>query len=206
VGVDLDVFNIGAIDERGFFVKFHLCNKDVYFKWVLVAVYNSAQDPQKEQFLTEVVHMTSNERLLVLMGGDFNILRHACEKNKENFNSRWLFLFNCLIDGLNLRELEMSGRRFTWVNSLPNPTYEKLDMILVSTEWEFNHPLSTVVALPRVISDHTPLILDTGKSSSSNNTPMFKFELGWLLRDGFSEMVRDVCLSISDGEDMMRCW
>jgi endonuclease/exonuclease/phosphatase family metal-dependent hydrolase len=103
--------------------------------------------------------MTSHERLPILMGGDFNILRHAHEKNNENFDGMWPFLFNCVIDGLNLRELEMSGRRYTWANSLPNPTYEKLDRILMSTEWELNHPLSTVVALPRVISDHTPYLL-----------------------------------------------
>jgi hypothetical protein len=54
--------------------------------------------------------MMSHERLPILMGGDFNILRHAHEKNKENFEGRWHFLFNCVIDGLNLRELEMSGR------------------------------------------------------------------------------------------------
>jgi hypothetical protein len=99
----------------------------------------------------------------------------------------------------------MSDRRFTWANSLANPTYEKLDRILISNEWELNHPLSTVVALPMVISYHTPLIIDTEKPLSSNNTPMFKFELGWLLRDGFMEMVRDVCNSVSDREDMMRC-
>jgi endonuclease/exonuclease/phosphatase family metal-dependent hydrolase len=54
----------------------------------------------------------------------------------------------------------MSVRRYTWANSLPNLTYEKLDRILISTEWELNHPLSTFVALPRAISDHTPLLID----------------------------------------------
>jgi branched-subunit amino acid permease len=67
--------------------------------------------------------------------------------------------------------------------------FENLDRILISTEWEINHPLSTVVVLLRVISDHTPLLIDTGKSSLSNNVPMFKFELGWLLRDAFMDMV-----------------
>jgi endonuclease/exonuclease/phosphatase family metal-dependent hydrolase len=161
-------------------------------------VYGPAQTPQKEQFLTKLVHMTSHERLPILLGGDFNILMHAYEKNKENFDSRWPFLFNCVIDGLNLRELELSGRRYTWVNLLPNPTYEKLDRVLVSTEWELNHPLSTVVALPREISDHTPLIIDSGQPSSSNNAPLFKFELVWLLRDGFMEMVKDVWNSVHD--------
>jgi hypothetical protein len=100
----------------------------------------------------------------------------------------------------------MSGRRFMWANSLPNPTYEKLDRILISMEWELKHPLSTVVALSQVISDYTLLIIDTGKPSSGNNPPMFKFELGWLLRDGFMDMVRDVWNSVHDREDVMRCW
>jgi endonuclease/exonuclease/phosphatase (EEP) superfamily protein YafD len=63
-------------------VKFHLYNKDTYFKWALVAVYGPAQTPQKEQFLTELLHMTSHERLPILLGGDFNILGHAHEKIK----------------------------------------------------------------------------------------------------------------------------
>jgi exonuclease III len=134
--------------------------------------------------------MTCHERLPILMGGDVNILRHAHGENEENFDGRWHFLFNCVINGQNLRELKMSGRRYTWANSLPNPTYENLDIILISTEWELAHPLSTVVALPRAISDHTPLLIDMGQSSTGNNIPMFKFELGWLLRDGFMDMVR----------------
>ena len=77
------------------------------------------------------------------MGGDFNILRTPYDKNNDNFDSRWPFLFNAIIDGLNLRELEMSGRKYTWANSLPNPTYEKVDIILMATEWEqkFPYPL-----------------------------------------------------------------
>jgi hypothetical protein len=82
VGIDLDVFDIGAIDEGDFYVKFHLCNKENNFKWALVAVYGPAQIPLKEQFLIELVHLISHERLPVLVGGDFNILRHAHEKKQ----------------------------------------------------------------------------------------------------------------------------
>ena len=96
-----------------------------------------------------------------------------------------LFLFNAVIDGLSLRELDLLGRQFTWANSRPIPTYEKLDRILMSTEWELKFPLSTVVAHSRDIFDHTPLILNTGEATSMNSQPIFRFELGWLLREGF---------------------
>jgi hypothetical protein len=59
-----------------------------------------------------------------------------------------------------------------WANSLLHPTYEKLDRILMSTEWELQHPMSTVLAMPREILDHTPLLLDTGNTWWSNNQPI----------------------------------
>jgi hypothetical protein len=32
MGVNLDSFDIGDIDDGDYYVKFHLCNKDTYFK------------------------------------------------------------------------------------------------------------------------------------------------------------------------------
>jgi hypothetical protein len=86
----------------------------------------------------------------------------------------------------------MSGRKFTWANNLTTPTYEKLDCILISTEWEEKIPSSTVQMLTRDVSDHTPLLLNLGETIFRNTEPVFKFETGWLLRDGFMDMIRDV--------------
>jgi hypothetical protein len=75
----------------------------------------------------------------------------------------------------------MSGRKFSWANVLSNPSYENLDRILMSTEWEQNFPLANVIALSIDLSDHTPLLLNTGHAPSSSSQHLFKFELGWLL-------------------------
>jgi hypothetical protein len=34
----------------------------------------------------------------------------------------------------------MTGRQFTWANNLPDPTYEKLDRVLMDTDWEDKFP------------------------------------------------------------------
>lgn len=192
LGIDLQIFDIGAIDEGEFYVKFNLCNKIDSFKWTLMAVYGPAQSHLKDKFLAELVNTCSKQSLPFLIGGDFNILRCPSEKNNQNYDDRWPFLFNAIIDGLDLRELVMSGRQFTWANNLQNPTFEKLDRVLMSTEWEQKFPLSTLQALTREISDHTPLLLNTGEASSLGNQQEFKFELGWLLRDGFFDMIKDL--------------
>jgi hypothetical protein len=51
----------------------------------------------------------------MLVGGDFNILRRHEDKNNDNFNTRWPFVFNAIIESLDLREIAMSGHQFTWV-------------------------------------------------------------------------------------------
>jgi hypothetical protein len=42
-----------------------------------------------------------------------------------------------------------------------NPTLEKLDKILINFEWENLFPLSSAKKIPRLMSDHNPIILDT---------------------------------------------
>ncbi|KAJ1267831.1 hypothetical protein BS78_07G088000 [Paspalum vaginatum] len=192
VGVNLATLDVGSIEEGDFFVRFKIRCKKHDFISNLVLVYGPAHEDHKQRFLTELAHLSSKETLPMIIGGDFNIMRGPQEKSKGNFSNRWPFLFNAAIDAYNLRELELSGRQFTWANNLSNQTFEKLDRILVTTEWETKYPKATVQALTREISDHTPLFLNSGDGDSTPPHSDFKFELGWLLREGFFDMVKDV--------------
>jgi len=58
-----------------------------------------------------------------LVGGDFNLIRSPNEKSNDRFDSRWPLLFNACIESLNLRELALSGRRFTWASSVEIPNF-----------------------------------------------------------------------------------
>ena len=204
LGIHLLTFDIGEIEEGEFFIRFKVRHREDDFKFNLISVYRPAQHEYKSHFLSEIVRVCSKEALPIVIGGDFNIIRRPDEKNNDNYNDRWLFMFNAVIDSLNLREIEMTGRKFTWANHLQNQTFEKLDRVLVCTDLEAKYPHTTVYALTREISDHTPLLLSTNNPSSAYQ-PQFKFELGWLLRDGFCEMVRDVWNStLVDGSPIER--
>lgn len=91
-------------------------------------------------------------------------------------------------------------------NDLDPPTYEKLDRVLMSTEWEAKFPKVTVGALDRGRSDHTPLLLNTGAAFKYGKQPLFKFELGWLIRDGFVDMVTDIWQKEQGGNNSMEKW
>ena len=204
LGIHLLTFDIGEIEEGEFFIRFKVRHREDDFKFNLISVYGPAQQEYKSHFLSEIVRVCSKEALPIVIGGNFNIIRRPDEKNNDNYNDRWPFMFNAVIDSLNLREIEMTGRKFTWANHLQNQTFEKLDRVLVCTDLEAIYPHTTVYALTREISDHTPLLLSTNNPSSAYQ-PQFKFELGWLLRDGFCEMVRDVWNStLVDGSPIER--
>jgi hypothetical protein len=40
-------------------------------------------------------------------------MRRSKEKNNDRFNGRWPFLFNVVIDSLDLREIDLTGRQYT---------------------------------------------------------------------------------------------
>jgi hypothetical protein len=91
-------------------VKFYVTSKSDNFKRALVAVYGAAQDEHKPDFLAELVRICEHESLPLLASGDFNIIRRKEENNSEKFNARWPFIFNVIIESLDLRELDLSGR------------------------------------------------------------------------------------------------
>jgi endonuclease/exonuclease/phosphatase family metal-dependent hydrolase len=166
-------------------VKLTLRYKPIDFKFVLYSIYGPAQLQNKGAFLAEIANTYSKENLPFLIGGDFNIMRRPEDKSSGVFDHKWPSHFNAVIESLGLREIVMTGRQYTWVGSGDNPTYEKLDRVLASTEWEAHFPLTRVEARDRNISDHTPLVVSTSASTHQSVTRPFTFERGWLLREVF---------------------
>ena len=154
-----------------------------------MAVYGVAQPELKPDFLADLVRICGEERLPILVRGDFNIIMRRGEKNNDNYYGRWSFMFNAIIESLNLREIDLTGRQFTWANSLPNPTYDKLDTVLTSVEWEQRYPLVSVHAMQRAISDHTPLLLDSSEATHIGNKNLFSFELSWFEKKNFLDII-----------------
>ena len=64
----------------------------------------------------------------------------------------------CITD-LDMKELYLNGRRYTWSNEGMEATLENLDRVLVSVEWEVIYPASFLSALSTSASYHYPLHL-----------------------------------------------
>ena len=79
-----------------------------FFK--LIGVYTIFLCGAKLDFLVALVRVCGDESLPSLVGEDFNIIRRREENNNDNFDGRCSFMFNTIIESLNLREIELTDR------------------------------------------------------------------------------------------------
>ena len=65
-------------------------------------MYGAAQDELKAVFLRELVNLAKDNPYPILIGGDFNLIQFPSEKSRGRFDNHWPFLFNDVIDSLDL--------------------------------------------------------------------------------------------------------
>lgn len=129
-----------------------------------------------------------NSDVCVCLAGDFNSIRFEHERSGVSgvVNRRDIWAFENFISGAELTDLPLYGRKFTWYR--PNSTCKsRLDRIMVNNEWLERWPGTSHKGLPRSISDHCPLILET-KIVDWGHKP-FRFINAWTTHCDFKETV-----------------
>ncbi|MCH80013.1 LINE-1 reverse transcriptase like, partial [Trifolium medium] len=123
--------------------------------------------------------------------GDFNSVidlteRRGVGSNVTNFPSREMVEFGQFLSDLELVDMPITGRQFTW--SHPNGiTMSRLDRILLSSDWFLLWGNPNVWVAPRDVSDHCPLILRY--DSADWGAKPFRFNNFWLKNNQFKELI-----------------
>ena len=114
-----------------------------------------------------------------LVIGDFNDVTNSSEKSGGSLPSLGRCnLFNSMISSCNLIDLEFNGPAFTWLNKRKGlaRVQERLDRVLANAEWRLCFPDAVVQHLPRMHSDHCPILLFSEvKSSVDHSKRPFRF-------------------------------
>lgn len=119
--------------------------------------------------------------------GDFNQIICSSEKKRggEHFSSTG---FMDCINRNGVIDVGFYSQPFTWVNSSSslNPIRILLDRAICNINYRNSFPEAFVMHLPRIGSDHTPLLLSliSNKISSPNLKP-FRFYSMWLEHEDF---------------------
>jgi exonuclease III len=105
--------------------------------WWLSNVYgpSSNSSSEKTAFLQELRDIRAACAGPWLVCGDFNLIYQAADKNHGRLHRGLMRAFRDTIDVLQLQELHLSGRLYTWSNGRDNPTLERIDRAFASVEW-----------------------------------------------------------------------
>lgn len=114
-------------------------------------------------------------------------------------------MFNDWVNRWGLLEISISNRSFTWSNNQSEPVFAVIDRVFTYVDWDSHFPLSSLTALPRIGSDHTPLVLNTGARKIAS-PKMFRFEKRWLSQPGFAQVVSDAWTSVADSKSSIDNW
>ena len=136
---------------------------------------------------------------------NFNDLRNRSEKTGPSYNYILSNRFNSLISNLNLIDLALTDRKFSWSRSITSNSKALLDRYLCSTNWFSHYPNTIITSLPRIYSDHNPLILQTD-SISTISRKTIRFEKSWITHEGFTELLVTWWQSFQLEHDLGNSW
>lgn len=101
----------------------------------VTGVYGPSNQRDKFAFFEELKEAKSTIAMPLMVAGDFNVTLNLQDRSNLNHHVNQMRGFRGLIEQLELIDLPLHGRRYTWSNERENPTFVRLDKFLVSTEW-----------------------------------------------------------------------
>lgn len=152
-----------------------------------MCVYGDAAHTGNKDIWEKVKNIIDNERTVCVMG-DFNAIADMQEKyggdpnsNSNNINFKEFLFDTGLID------VSFKGPAYTWTNSqdTSKEIFERLDRVVATASWTQKFPQAYVNHLPRIHSDHAPILLQT--QGKPLNQAKFKVEKWWFNHEGFKE-------------------
>lgn len=167
-------------------------------QWWLTSVYGPQSYSDKLEFMVELRVIRAACLGPWLLAGDFNLIYRAADKNNANLDRAMLGRFRRLLNDLELREIELLGRRFTWSNERSSPTLVKLDRAFCSMSWEDLFPNCILQSTAAGVSEHCPLLL--ALNSNITGKRHFQFESFWPTLPGFQETVSNAWQAVADQE------
>jgi len=99
--------------------------------WWLTCVYGPQGNEEKIQFLQELRAIRSACSGPWAVLGDFNLICKDEDKNNANLNRAMMGRFRRTLDDLALKELPLTGRKYTWMGGGTHPTLSKLDRVFL---------------------------------------------------------------------------
>lgn len=140
VAASADYFDLSASSYTLHTVSAKITMRATGKAWSITAVYGPQSDEDKMMFIEELKSLRGTVLPQWLLLGDFNLLVKESDKSSRNVNRRHIAAFKAALNVLELAELRLHGRRYTWTSTCAAQTQSKIDHCFASVEWRLVFP------------------------------------------------------------------
>lgn len=154
------------------------------------------------QLIGDILSKTHDKVLLL---GDFNQVEYHNQKMGGSVNIPGREVFMNWRNKWQLLEIPYHGVNYTWCNNREDNDciYERLDRGYAREGWYNLYPEANILNLPILVSDHSPIILDT-KAERKKISRTCKIDSWCLNMEQPKEIINEVWKRQLDGSPMFR--
>ncbi|XP_074327612.1 uncharacterized protein LOC141665526 [Apium graveolens] len=160
--------------------------------WRITGVYGELKRSSRRKTWDLLRNLSRDSNLPWCTIGDMNNVTSQQDKRGGEIYPTWLIDgFNKALTDAGLRDMELTGHRFTWERGRGKPewTEVRLDRAMVTQDWMDLFPMANLYNLEGSNSDHSPIFLVPKKREESAGVSMFRFENAWLLEPMCQQLV-----------------
>ncbi|KAK4282627.1 hypothetical protein QN277_013982 [Acacia crassicarpa] len=163
--------------------------------FLCTAVYANPQEAIRHEMWEEMEMISQSITKPWIMAGDFNDIRCASKKiGGSPPDLSKCQRFQAFFDRCRVEEVISTGAKFTWQGPKWNHldrVFKTLDRICANVQWRLNFENATTQVLPRILSDHSPLLLSARNQAQGWSDRPFRFMATWLDHPGFGKLMDD---------------
>ncbi|XP_028782609.1 uncharacterized protein LOC114738708 [Neltuma alba] len=167
--------------------------------WDLSIVYGHPNRIKRRSLWEELQHIHATGVGKWCVAGDFNATLRGNERVPTNKGLNGADKsFVDWVRGCYLNEVDFQGPRFTWSRG---NSYSRIDRVLANSEWFETFIDASVLHLPKLKSDHCPLLVKMNRQRRSRGkTNHFRFFAPWVTHEGFNDVVKNAWRSSNSWE------
>lgn len=187
-----DEFCLLATQDQDQVIHLTLSSVSLQQIFVLSLVYAKHTASQRQHLWRSICDFATGLQLPWMIGGDFNTFRTLEDHHGRSTPSlSALQDFNDCIEACSLMSPPYHGLRFTWAEGRGLGRIQRqLDWLFVNSLMHDMFDTLRLSHLPRVISDHTPLLIQCQLSTQSTRRS-FRFFDAWLHHPDFHNYVKN---------------
>ncbi|XP_071906033.1 uncharacterized protein [Coffea arabica] len=168
--------------------------------FIISAVYAKCTRIGRRRLWEELEHFSTSISFPWIAVGDYNVVSCAEERvGGSSLNIRDLEEFNSAVTRSGLFPVQFDGSAFTWTNGR---MWQRLDRAFVNGVWMSDVDLTRVAHLQRGRSDHCPLLVSGGGTTSRRSS--FRFLNVWRGHSSFQQTVKSAWVQPVSGVGMQK--